>query len=63
MAFFQQRRVEVVAGVNLPMLLKANAARWEMALEELAPFLREYGARNIVVARDALPLSALPKAG
>ena len=44
--------MEIVAGVNLPMLLKAQAARWEMDLDELTEFLRDYGARNIIVASD-----------
>lgn len=44
--------VEVVAGVNLPMLLKAQAVRSEMPLKELTLFLRDYGARNIMVAGD-----------
>jgi PTS system mannose-specific IIA component len=45
-------KLEIVAGVNLPMLLKAQAVRWEMTLPELTEFMREYGARNIIVAGD-----------
>lgn len=44
--------VEIIAGLNLPMLIKAQAARWEMGLKELTVFLREYGVRNIIVAGD-----------
>lgn len=50
--FLDAGRVEVVAGVNLPMVLKAHAARSDKELGELAGFLREYGARNIVRAAD-----------
>jgi PTS system mannose-specific IIA component len=52
LAFLERGRVEVLAGVNLPILLKANAARAEMELGELALFLRDYGARNIVLASE-----------
>ena len=50
--FMKRGGLEIVAGVNLPMLLKAQAARWEMNLKELTEFLRDYGARNIIVASD-----------
>lgn len=52
--FLERGRVEVLTGFSLPMLLKAQTARAEMPLEELAGFLREYGARNIVVAGEVL---------
>jgi len=44
-------KLEVVAGVNLPMLLKANSLRKEpMPLEDLAVALTQYGQRNIACA-------------
>ncbi|NTU60379.1 MAG: PTS sugar transporter subunit IIA [Deltaproteobacteria bacterium] len=52
--FLEPGRIEVVTGINLPMLLKAQSARREMGLKELASFLREYGAKNIVVAGELL---------
>jgi PTS system mannose-specific IIA component len=43
--------LEVVAGVNLPMLLKANSLRLDpMPLAEMAQALVSYGQRNINVA-------------
>jgi PTS system mannose-specific IIA component len=50
--FMKMGGLEIVAGVNLPMLLKAQAARWEMSLKDLTEFLRDYGGRNIIVASD-----------
>jgi len=59
--FLEVGRVEVLTGVNLPMVLKAHSAREEMSLGELAVFLRDYGARNITLASElwnARPASA-----
>ncbi len=44
--------VEIVAGVNLPLLIKAQAARWERPMGELTEFLKDYGAKTIMVASD-----------
>lgn len=46
-------RVEVVTGVNMPMLLKVCSSR-ETPLEELARQAGEAGTRGIVVAGDML---------
>lgn len=49
------RTLEVLTGVNLPMLLKANALRAKSAeLKELAHGLAEYGKKSITCATDAL---------
>ena len=55
LSFLEDRRVEVVTGVNLPMLIKLATLRDERPLEELARFIKEYGQRNISVAREILP--------
>ncbi len=52
LSFLEAGRVEVLAGVNLPIILKAHGARGEMDLASLASFLRDYGQRNIVLASD-----------
>jgi PTS system mannose-specific IIA component len=39
--------VEVVAGVNMPMLLKLTTSRWGTTAEELADFIRRYGQDHI----------------
>ena len=50
----QQARIEVVTGVNLPMLLKADSLRSELPLNELAHTLATYGQKNICCASDLL---------
>ena len=44
------RAVEVVTGVNLPMLIKLATMTDEKSLEDLATFIKSYGRRNISVA-------------
>jgi PTS system mannose-specific IIA component len=55
LSFLGERRVSVVTGVNLPMLIKLATLREEKPLEELASFLKQYGQRNISVASEILP--------
>jgi PTS system mannose-specific IIA component len=51
----QSGKLEVLAGVNLPMLLKANSLRSEeMPLPEMASQLASYGQRNITCASALL---------
>ncbi len=51
----QKGKLEVLTGVNLPMLLKANSLRLTMAsLHELAESLAQYGQRNITLASDSV---------
>jgi PTS system mannose-specific IIA component len=51
----QQRRLEVLAGVNLPMLLKASTLRGEGGtLESLAEALTVYGQKHITHATALL---------
>lgn len=45
-------RAEVVAGVNMPMLVKAVTSRSSMALRPLAAFIREYGRDHIFWASE-----------
>lgn len=58
LSFLDDRRVEVVTGVNLPMLVKLASQREPRPLEELATLIKEYGRRNISVARELLPEDA-----
>jgi PTS system mannose-specific IIA component len=55
LSFFRENRVEVVTGINLPMLIKLATLTEETPLEELAPFIAKYGQRNISVASQILP--------
>ena len=55
----RQSNLEVITGVNLPMLLKANSLRLSTTpLPELARQLAAYGQRNIVCATDSLRAQA-----
>jgi PTS system mannose-specific IIA component len=55
LSFHEEQRVEVVTGMNLPMLIKLATLREEPPLEELARYIKEYGQRNISVASELLP--------
>lgn len=54
----QQSRLEVITGVNLPMLIKANSLRTTTALHELALQLTQYGQRNITCVTETLRLKS-----
>ncbi len=47
-------KVEVITGVNLPIILKFINHRGEKTLKELVPLLKEYGQKSIVLAGDML---------
>jgi PTS system mannose-specific IIA component len=55
LSFLEEQRVEVVTGLNLPMLIKLATMTESKPLEELAAFIKEYGQRNIRVASEILP--------
>ncbi len=55
LSFLEDRRVEVVTGLNLPMPIKLANLRGEKSLEDLAAFVKDYGRRNISVASQILP--------
>jgi len=55
LSFLDEHHVEVVTGINLPMLIKLATLREEKSLEELATFIKEYGQRTISVASEILP--------
>lgn len=55
LSFVEEHRVEVVTGVNLPMLIKLATMSERKSLDELAVFIKDYGRRNISVASELLP--------
>jgi mannose PTS system EIIA component len=55
LSFLEEHRVEVVTGLNLPMLIKLATMTEQRPLEDLATFIKEYGQRNIRVASEILP--------
>jgi PTS system mannose-specific IIA component len=55
LSFVEETGVEVVTGLNLPMLIKLATLSEDKTLEELATFIKSYGQRNISVASEILP--------
>lgn len=53
-SFLEEGRVEVLSGVNLPILLKAIDAREKSSLVEVASALEEYGRKSISLASSIL---------
>jgi len=54
LSYLEAGRLEVVTGVNLPMLMKLPSVREEQDLRGLAEKLAKYGQRNILVASEFL---------
>ena len=54
LSFLEEGKIEVVAGVNLPMLIKLVTYREGRRLDELANFITQYGQKNIYRATDVL---------
>jgi len=52
--FLESGRVDILTGVNLPMLIKSASLRTQKSLVELADFLRDYGQQAIVRPSDLL---------
>ena len=52
--FLQEGKVEVVTGVNLPMLMKLSQLRQEKDLGEVALALKNSGQKGIAVASEVL---------
>jgi len=54
LSFLKKEKVEVVTGVNLPMLLKISDIREEKKLAEFADLIKAYGRKNIYLASEIL---------
>ena len=50
----EDRNIEVVTGVNLPMIIKFANHRKDKGVRELASMLRDGGIKSIIVASDML---------
>ena len=53
-SFLEEGKVEVISGVNLPILLKAVTSRKKMDMEKLTTSLIEHGKKSISLASDIL---------
>ncbi len=54
LSFLEEGKVEVVTGVNLPMLIKLANLKEEKSLGEIADFIKNYGQKNIARAGEVL---------
>ncbi len=54
LSFLAEKGVEVITGVNLPVILKFLSHREEKVLKDLAAQLRKYGQESIVLATEML---------
>ena len=52
--FLEERHIDILAGVNLPILIKAAGARLQMDLAPLTEFLRDYGRQAVLRPIDLL---------
>jgi mannose PTS system EIIA component len=59
LSFMKEQKVEVLTGVNLPMLLKLSEIKDNMSLREFACFIKEYGQNNISLASEILSKKAV----
>lgn len=46
--FLQDQQVEIITGVNLPMLLKCISSREDQSVMELAILLKDYGRKAVM---------------
>ncbi len=53
-SFLEEGKIEVLSGVNLPVLIKAINSRKKMELGELAVTLEAYGKKSISLASGIL---------
>ncbi len=54
MTFLEPQSVEVMTGVNLPMILKFFNSQESIGLDELAGILKSYGQQSIALASEYL---------
>jgi len=54
LSFLKTNHVEVLTGVNLPMIIKLIQSREKLGLDELAKSVGEYGRKSINVASEIL---------
>ena len=54
LSFLNTEGIEVVTGVNLPMLLKLAQSREEHKVGDLARIIKDYGRRSISLASEIL---------
>jgi len=61
LSFLKAGKVEVVTGVNLPMLLKLRDMKEDVGLVEFAKYIQDYGKKNIALASELLNIRVSDK--
>lgn len=59
LSFLKEGKVEVITGVNLPMLLKLPDIRESVSLKECAQLVKDYGVKNISLASEILNMKVV----
>jgi PTS system mannose-specific IIA component len=54
LSFLQENHIEVLTGINLPMMIKFVADRSKYGVAELAEKLKQCGRESIIVAGEYL---------
>ncbi len=52
LSFLENKKVEVVTGVNMPMLLTLSSYREGRSLKEVGKLVKKSGRRSIILAKD-----------
>ncbi len=58
LSFIKEGKVEVLTGVNLPMVLKLSEVKEDMTLQDYACLIKNYGEKNIMLASEILSKKA-----
>jgi PTS system mannose-specific IIA component len=58
LSFMKEGKVEVLTGVNLPMVLKLSEVKEDMTLRDFACLIKKYGEKNIMLASEILSKKA-----
>jgi PTS system mannose-specific IIA component len=58
LSFMKEGKVEVLTGVNLPMVLKSSEVKEDMTLRDFACLVKNYGEKNIMLASEILSKKA-----
>ena len=53
LSFLKEKRVEVVTGVNVPMLLTLSSYQKGRSLEEICSLVKKSGRRSIILVKEA----------
>lgn len=61
LSFLEDEKVEVVTGVNIPMLLTLASYRKGRSLREIGSLVKKSGRRGIILAKEVYGLRRKPK--